>query len=190
MSNLFPTFDQFITRARKEALLQQTGKVYWLFGQSGTGKTTIAIELEKELHAQGKFVIVLDGDNLRSGLNSGLGFSTEDRIENIRRAAELAKILIQNGVIVICCFVCPLQSMRNLAREIIGSEFVEIWIHTSLETLMKRDTKGFYKKAIEGNMSNLTGINAEFEPSPHADIIIDTDDTSVNDSVQNILTRQ
>lgn len=146
MADIFPTFDKLLSRQDKESLLKQKGRVYWIYGQSGSGKTTIAIELERQLHALGKYTVVLDGDNLRSGLNHGLGFTTEDRLENIRRAAELAKILVQNGAIVICCFVCPLKSMRDLATEIIGKDFTEIYIKTSIETLIQRDTKGFYKK--------------------------------------------
>jgi adenylylsulfate kinase len=187
LKDIFPTFDKLLSRKVKETLLNQQGKVFWLFGQSGSGKTTIAIELEKQLHAQGKYTVVLDGDNLRSGLNAGLGFTTEDRMENIRRAAELAKILVQNGAIVICCFVCPLKSMRDLARDIIGDDFFEIYIKTSLETLIQKDTKGFYKKAQEGKMENLTGINSDFEEGVNSDIIIDTDKVKVEEAVQVIL---
>jgi adenylylsulfate kinase len=184
---IYPIHEKLISWGEKEILLQQQGHVYWLYGQSGSGKTTIAVELEKQLHAQGKYTVVLDGDNLRSGLNQGLGFTTEDRLENIRRAAEVAKILVQNGAIVICCFVCPLKSMRDLAREIIGNDFTEIYIKTSLETLIQRDTKGFYKKALEGKMENLTGINSEFEESEKVDILIDTDRMSVEEGVELIL---
>ena len=132
---------------------------------------------------------MLDGDNLRSGLNHGLSFTTEDRLENIRRAAEVAKILVQNGAIVICCLVCPLKSMRDLARDIIGKDFKEIYIKTSIETLMQRDTKGFYKKALEGKMENLTGINSKFEESEEADIIIDTYIINVKEGVSLILSQ-
>lgn len=187
MKDIFPTFDKLVSRESKETLLNQKGRVYWLYGQSGSGKTTIAIELEKQLHTQRKYTVVLDGDNLRSGLNQGLGFTTEDRLENIRRAAEVTKILVQNGVIVICCFVCPLQSMRDLAREIIGEDFIEVYIKTSLETLIQRDTKGFYKKAQEGKMDNLTGVNAEFEESKSPDLILDTDSINVDEAVFQIL---
>lgn len=187
MKDIFPTFDKLVSRESKETLLNQKGRVYWLYGQSGSGKTTIAIELEKQLHARGKYTVVLDGDNLRSGLNQGLGFSTEDRMENIRRAAELAKILVQNGAIVICCFVCPLKSMRDQAHDIIGEDFTEIYIKTSLQTLIQRDTKGFYKKAQEGKMDNLTGVNAEFEEGENTNIIIDTDRMSIEDSIKEIL---
>lgn len=187
MKGIFPVFDKLISRESKETLLNQKGHVYWLYGQSGSGKTTIAIELEKQLHTQGKYTVVLDGDNLRSGLNQGLGFSTEDRHENIRRAAELAKILVQNGAIVICCFVCPLKSMRELAHEIIGEDFTEIYIKTSIETLIQRDTKGFYKEALEGKMENLTGVNSEFEESEKVDIVIATDKMSVGEGVSEIM---
>ena len=187
MTNIYPTFSKLESRESKEKLLNQKGKVYWLYGQSGTGKTTIAIELEKIMSQEGKYVVVLDGDNIRSGLNAGLGFSTEDRMENIRRVAEVAKILVQNGAIVICCFVCPLKSMRDKAREIIGDDFNEVFIKTSIETLMERDTKGFYKKAREGKMENLTGVNAKFEEPEGDALVIDTDSSSVEESVKSIL---
>lgn len=189
MADIFPTFDKLLSRQDKESLLNQKGRVYWIYGQSGSGKTTIAIELERQLYVLAKYTIVLDGDNLRSGLNHGLSFTTEDRLENIRRAAEVAKILVQNGAIVICCLVCPLKSMRDLARDIIGKDFTEIYIKTSIETLMQRDTKGFYKKALEGKMENLTGINSKFEESEEADIIIDTDIINVKEGVRLILSQ-
>lgn len=185
--SIHPVYDKLVSREKKEQLLNQKGRVYWLYGPSGSGKTTVAIELETQFHMKGKYTVVLDGDNLRSGLNQGLGFSTEDRLENIRRASELAKIIVQNGAIVICCFVCPLQSMRDLARQIIGEDFTEIYIKTSLDTLIQRDTKGFYKKALEGNMDNLTGINAEFEESESMNLVIDTDRISVQEGVTLIL---
>ena len=189
MADIFPTFDKLLSRQDKESLLNQKGRVYWIYGQSGSGKTTIAIELERQLYVLAKYTVVLDGDNLRSGLNHGLSFTTEDRLENIRRAAEVAKILVQNGAIVICCLVCPLKSMRDLARDIIGKDFTEIYIKTSIETLMQRDTKGFYKKALEGKMENLTGINSKFEESEEADIIIDTDIINVKEGVSLILSQ-
>lgn len=189
MADIFPTFDKLLSRQDKESLLNQKGRVYWIYGQSGSGKTTIAIELERQLYVLAKYTVVLDGDNLRSGLNHGLSFTTEDRLENIRRAAEVAKILVQNGAIVICCLVCPLKSMRDLARDIIGKDFNEIYIKTSIETLMQRDTKGFYKKALEGKMENLTGINSKFEESEEADIIIDTDIINVKEGVSLILSQ-
>ena len=189
LKDIFPVFEKLISREKKEQLLDQIGRVYWLYGQSGSGKTTIAIKLERQLHALGKYTVVLDGDNLRSGLNHGLGFTTEDRLENIRRAAEVAKILVQNGAIVICCLVCPLKSMRDLAQDIIGKDFTEIYIKTSIETLIQRDTKGFYKKALEGKMENLTGINSEFEESEKADLIIDTDIINVKEGARLILSQ-
>lgn len=186
MSTIHPIFERLVPREEKEKLLGQKGKVYWLYGPSGSGKTTIAVDLERRLVDEGKFAVVIDGDNLRSGLNEGLGFSTEDRMENIRRAAELAKILVQNGVIVICCFVCPLRAMREKAKYIIGEDMIEVYIKTSLETLISRDTKGFYKKAQEGMMENLTGINAEFEEPLYADFIIDTDKSDVRQAMETL----
>ena len=187
MANIYPINKLMIQKNEQEILLNQKAKVYWLFGPSGSGKSTIALSLQKKLYEDGKYAILLDGDNIRSGLNAGLGFSTEDRMENIRRAAELAKILVQNGAIVICCFVCPLKAMRDLARDIIGEDFTEIYIKTSLETLIQRDTKGFYKKALAGKMENLTGVNSEFEEGDHSDLIIDTDKVGMEESVNLIL---
>lgn len=187
MSNIFPIFDTLIARNEFEQFLGQKGQVLWIVGQSGSGKSTIAAMLQRKLFEKGKYVIVLDGDNLRSGLNSGLGFSTEDRLENIRRAAEVSKLLVQNGAIVLACFVCPLEIMRDKAKEILGDDYCEVYIKTSLETLIKRDTKGFYKKALEGKMEQLTGINSEFEEPSHPDILIDTDIMSIEASVDLIL---
>lgn len=181
MSTIYPTFEKLLPREEKEKILGQKGRVYWMVGQSGAGKTTIAAALERQWTAEGKYVVVLDGDNLRSGLNSGLGFSKEDRLENIRRAAEVAKILVSNGAIVLACFVCPLESMRSVAKSILTHDFVEVYIKASIEVLVERDTKGFYKKALEGKMENLTGINSEFEEPKQADITIETAKYSVEE---------
>lgn len=177
MKMIYPTFDQFLNREKKELRLGQKGIVYWLYGPSGSGKTTIAVALEELLHTSGKFVVVLDGDNLRSGVNAGLGFSQEDRMENIRRAAEIAKILAQNGVVVICSFVCPLRAMRSMARTIIGSDFREIYIQTSITELIRRDTKGFYKKQLEEG-KDIMGFNGDFEEPESAELILSTEKLS------------
>ncbi len=184
MQEIHPIFEKLISQSDQEKLLRQQGRVYWIYGPSGTGKTTIAAAVQRKLYEQGKYAIVLDGDNLRSGLNAGLGFSTEDRTENIRRAAEVSKILKENGAIVLSCFVCPLRSMRDMARNIIGSDIAEVYVKTSLDILKERDTKGFYKKAAEGQMNNLTGINAEFEEPIQAEIVIATDELSPEQSIE------
>lgn len=186
MKDIHPIFDQLVSKSYQEKLLEQQGQVLWMYGPSGTGKSSIASALQRKLYDEGKFVIVLDGDNLRSGLNAGLGFSKEDRFENIRRASELSKLLKDNGVIVLACFVCPLISMREMAKEIVGHDMKEIYIKTSLHTLKERDTKGLYKKAMEGQMENLTGINAEFEEPANVDLTIDTERLSIDQSVSQV----
>lgn len=187
MTNIFPIHDLLISRKEKEDFLRQRAVVFWLFGPSGSGKTTIAVELEKRLFQHQKTAVVLDGDNLRSGVNQGLGFDKTDRMENIRRTAEIAKILVDNGIIVICSLVCPLQSMRTLAREILGEDYIEVYIKTSIDTLIERDTKGLYKKASEGKITNFTGVNATFEEGVESEIIIKTKTMNPQQAAEYIL---
>jgi adenylylsulfate kinase len=130
--SIFPT-DKILSREAKEKMLGQQGKAIWMTGLSGSGKTTIAIALEKELHLKGRLTQVLDGDNLRTGLNSNLGFSESDRMENIRRIGEVARLFVQSGLITICCFVSPTEEIRNRARTIIGeNDFMEVFVNASL----------------------------------------------------------
>ena len=155
---------KFYKRKDKESFLNQNSKVIWLTGLSGSGKTTIAIELEKELHQMGYLTQVLDGDNVRSGINNNLGFGEDDRLENIRRIAEISKLFVNCGVITINCFVSPTESIRQIARDIIGSDdYLEVFIDTPLEECEKRDVKGLYQKARKGEIKNFTGIDAPFE---------------------------
>lgn len=161
--NIHP-FNYLLPRQSKEELLKQRGQVLWFTGLSGSGKSTIAKEVEEKLHTQGFFSVVLDGDNIRSGLNSNLGFSEEDRLENIRRIAEVAKLFAANGVITICCFVSPTQQIRQQAKNIIGEkDFREIFVNTPIEECERRDVKGLYAKARQGEIKDFTGINAPFE---------------------------
>lgn len=154
--------------------------VIWLTGLSGAGKTTLATELEKKIIALGHHVILLDGDIIRNGLNSNLGFTEQDRIENIRRAAEVAKLFNDKGFSVICSFITPLNRMRALAKAIIGVQnFTEVFVDCSIETCEKRDIKGLYKKVRLKQIDNFTGISAGFEKPIHHDLVIDTEKNSV-----------
>ncbi len=186
--NIHP-FNHLLSRASKEHFLNQHAKVFWLTGLSGSGKSTIAKGLEQKLHSKGFFCVVLDGDNVRAGINSNLGFSNEDRIENIRRIAEVAKLFLQNGVIVICCFVSPTEEIRNLARTIIGEEdFKEIFVNTPVEECEKRDVKGLYAKARKGEIKDFTGVNAPFEVPANPDLEVLTKNKSAEESVNEVLT--
>lgn len=187
-NNIYSVFDEFLPRKAKEVLLNQYGKVVWLTGLSGSGKTTIAKNVEKTLHEQGFFTVVLDGDNTRAGINKNLGFSMEDRTENIRRIAEIAKLFVQNGTVVLCSFVSPTRSIRQMAKKIIGApDFIEVWVNTPLETCETRDVKGLYAKARKGEIKNFTGIDSPFE-SPEKDFIeLSTQNKTIEESTQMLL---
>jgi adenylylsulfate kinase len=163
-SHIHPVAHRLLQRADKEGLLGQHGLVVWMTGLSGSGKSTLAIALERRLHEQGRFAVVLDGDNVRTGINRNLGFSDADRTENIRRIAEVAKLFVQNGAVVICCFVSPTIAIREQAKAIIGAnDFHEAFIDTPLEECERRDVKGLYAKARAGEVKDFTGISAPFE---------------------------
>ena len=163
--NIHPVQDRLLHRSAKEQLLGQRGAVVWMTGLSGSGKSTLAIALERRLHALGRYAVVLDGDNVRTGINNNLGFSDADRTENIRRIAEVAKLFVQNGAVVICCFVSPTIAIREQARTIIGTDdFLEVFVDTPLEICEARDVKGLYAKARAGEVKDFTGISAPFEP--------------------------
>jgi len=185
--NLFPIFDDIIQRKDKENLLNQNSKVIWLTGMSGSGKTTIAKGLEKYLFSNGIMNQILDGDNIRVGLNKNLSFSEIDRTENIRRIAEVSKLFLNAGIVTINCFVSPLNNMRELAKEIIGKQdFIEIYVNTSLEKCKERDVKGLYKKALNGEIKNFTGIGSNYETPKNPDLEINTTDKSVNESIEEL----
>ena len=184
VKNIYPVFDRIYDRKVKEEILRQSAKVIWFTGLSGSGKTTLASNLEKELFFRRFFCQVLDGDNIRSGINNNLGFSEEDRLENIRRISEVSKLLINTGMITICSFISPTNEIRDMARSIIGeNDFIEIFLNTPLEVCEDRDTKGLYKKARAGIIKDFTGISSPFEAPEHPDIEIDTSTTSIKDSV-------
>ncbi len=186
-NNLFPT-NGILERASKELLLGQKGICIWFTGLSGSGKTTIAIELEKQLNLKGLLTQVLDGDNVRTGINSNLGFSDEDRIENIRRIAEVTKLFVNCGVITICCFVSPTNEIRAIAKKIIGEkDLVEVFVNTPLEICEKRDVKGLYAKARKGEVKDFTGISAPFEVPISPEIELNTADLTVIESARLII---
>ena len=188
IDNIHPIFDRLLSREDRETRLNQRAKVLWLTGLSGSGKSTIAQDLERQLHNQGYFAQVLDGDNIRSGINSNLGFTLEDRSENIRRIAEIAKLYLNSGIIALCSFISPTKEIHNFARSIIGPEnFVEVFINTPIEICEARDVKGLYKKARAGEIKGFTGIDSPYEAPENADIEILTADMTVEESSQQIL---
>ena len=188
MNEIYPIFDQMLSRSDKEKLLGQKGVMLWFTGLSGSGKSTVAIALERELQKRGLLCRILDGDNIRSGINKGLGFTAEDRRENIRRIAEVAKLFVDTGIITIAAFISPSNELRRMASDIIGAEdFKEVYISTPLEVCEARDVKGLYAKARRGEIKNFTGISAPFEAPEHPALSIDTSKVSLEDSVKQIL---
>jgi len=186
-NNVFPT-EGILQRSDKEKLLGQKGRAIWFTGLSGSGKTTIATALERELHQKGLLTQLLDGDNVRTGINSNLGFSDADRMENIRRIAEVTKLFVNSGIITICCFVSPTEVIRNVAKAIIGEpDFMEIFVNTPLAVCEQRDVKGLYAKARTGEIKEFTGISAPFETPANPALELRTVELSVAESVSRIM---
>ncbi len=186
-SNIHPIFDKLLQRSDKEQFLNQKAKVIWMTGLSGSGKSTIAQGLESMLFQKGYFTQVLDGDNTRSGINNNLGFSLEDREENVRRIAEVSKLFLNAGVVCVNSFVSPTYQIRQLAKDIIGEEdFLEIYINAPLEVCEARDVKGLYAKARAGEIKGFTGIDSPFEEPKTPFMEIRTDQISLEESVENI----
>lgn len=187
-NNIYPIFDRMMGREDKEALLKQRSVMVWFTGLSGSGKSTIAIALERELHQRGLLCRILDGDNIRSGINNNLGFSVEDRVENIRRIAEVSKLFIDTGVITIAAFISPNNELREMASSIIGKEnFLEIYVNTPIEECERRDVKGLYAKARKGEIKDFTGVSAPFEAPEHPALSLDTSVLSLEESVNKLL---
>lgn len=183
--NIHPVSEKMLPRESRENLLQQKAKVFWLTGLSGSGKSTLAIGLQNELHKAGKLCYILDGDNVRAGINSNLGFSDADRTENIRRIAEVARLFADAGIITLCSFVSPTVQIRELAKNIIGqNDFHEIYVNASLESCENRDVKGLYKKARAGEIKDFTGIHQPFEAPENPWLEIKTDKESFENSLQ------
>lgn len=175
-----------LSREDRVNLLGKKNKVIWFTGLSGCGKSTIANELSRKLHSDGRLVYILDGDNIRHGLNGDLGFSAEDREENIRRIGEVSKLLYDAGVTVLVCFISPYIKDRQKARELIGKDFIEVYVKCSLEQCEKRDPKGLYKKAREGVIKDFTGISAPYEEPENPEILLDTTTKNRQEAVQEI----
>ncbi len=187
-TTIFPVHHEILGRESKEELLKQRSKVIWLTGLSGAGKTTLAKHLEAALFTRGYLTQILDGDNIRTGINSNLGFSNQDRLENIRRIAEVSKLFMQCGVITINCFISPTEDIREIAREIIGrNDFIEIYVNSPLNICEARDVKGLYSRARKGEIKNFTGIDSPFDPPQNFDIEIRTDMISIEESVKRLL---
>ncbi len=188
LNTIYPIFDKMLSREDKEQLLRQRGIMIWMTGLSGSGKSTVAIGVERELHKRGILCRILDGDNIRAGINSNLGFSEEDRRENIRRIAEIGKLFVDTGIVTIACFVSPTLELRQMAREIIGEkDFREVYIATPLEECERRDVKGLYARARRGEVKDFTGISAPFEAPTHPDLSLDTSQMTLKDEVEAVV---
>ncbi len=187
-NNIYTVFDLIINKEQKEKLLNQRAKVLWFTGLSGSGKTTLGASVEKELFNKGYLTQILDGDNIRSGINRNLKFTEEDRVENIRRIAEVTKLFLNCGVIAINCFISPTKEARDMAKSIIGKEsLIEVYVSTPIEICEQRDTKGLYAKARKGEIKNFTGISSPFEVPENPDIIVNTAELTLEESTQKIL---
>jgi adenylylsulfate kinase len=176
LDNIHPIFEKILKKEDKEALLNQKGIVIWMLGLSGSGKSTLAKALETELHNLGFLTQLLDGDNLRSGINNNLSFSEADRLENIRRAAEVSKLFLNCGIVTICSFISPTHEIRSMAKNIVGSEsYYEVYVNAPLEICEQRDVKGLYKKARAGELKSFTGIDSPFEVPQNPNLELRTD---------------
>lgn len=186
--NIYPIYDKMMTRADKEQLLGQRGVMVWFTGLSGSGKSTVAMGVERELHARGILCRILDGDNIRAGINANLGFSADDRRENIRRIAEIGRLFVDTGIVTLACFVSPTRELRRLAADIIGEkDFREVYVSTPIEECERRDVKGLYRRARAGEVKNFTGVSAPFEAPEHPALCIDTSRLTLEESVRKVV---
>lgn len=185
--HIHPIYEKQLKRGDKEALLKQRGLVIWFIGLSGSGKSTLANGLENYLYSKGYITTLLDGDNLRTGINRNLGFSEEERTENIRRAAHVSKLFLESGIVTLCSLISPTEKIRSMAKEIIGREsYVEVFVNCPLETCEKRDVKGLYAKARRGEIHNFTGISSPFEQPVDPDIELRTDQYELEESLKKL----
>ncbi len=186
--DIYPIYDKMMTREDREKLLRQRGVMVWFTGLSGSGKSTVAIGVERELYKRGILCMILDGDNIRTGINSNLGFSVEDRRENIRRIAEIGKLFVQTGIVTLACFVSPTNEIREMARSIIGKDdFKEVYVSTPLEECERRDVKGLYARARRGEVKDFTGISSPFEAPICPTLSIDTSVLRLEESVREVV---
>lgn len=187
-TNIYPIYEKMMTRSDKEQLLGQRGVMVWFTGFSGSGKSTVALGVERELHKRGILCRILDGDNIRSGINKNLGFSADDRKENIRRIAEIGKLFVDTGVVTLSAFISPTNESRHMASEIIGADdFREVYVSTPLEVCEQRDVKGLYARARRGEIKDFTGVSAPFEVPEHPDLTLDTSVLTLEESVNKVL---
>lgn len=187
MENIYPIFDTILSRSDKEKMLKQKSIVIWMVGLSGSGKSTLARALENSLHEEGYLTQLLDGDNMRTGINNNLGFSPEDRTENIRRAAETAKLFMNAGLVTICSFISPTEDIRKMAKEIIGDGYVEVYVDCPVEVCEERDVKGLYAKARKGEIPEFTGISAPFDVPKNPEVVVDTANQTLEESHQKLV---
>ena len=187
-TNIYPIYDRMMTREDKEQLLGQRGVMVWFTGLSGSGKSTVALGVERELHRRGILCRILDGDNIRSGINRNLGFSAEDRAENIRRIAEIGKLFVDTGIVTLAAFISPTFESRKMAADIIGAaDFKEVYVSTPLSVCEQRDVKGLYARARRGEIKDFTGISAPFEAPEYPALSLDTSVLSLEESVNRVL---
>ena len=184
--NIHPIFESILKKGDKESLLNQRGIVIWLVGLSGSGKSTIARALENKLHQEKVPTQILDGDNLRLGLNHDLGFTDEERVENIRRTAEVARLFANCGVVTLCSFITPTEEIRKMARKIIGEDYFEVYVSCPIEECEARDVKGLYNKARKGEIPGFTGIDSPFEEPLDPQLILNTKKENIKESVENL----
>ena len=185
--NIYPEFARMLAKGDKEALLRQRGLVLWLYGLSGSGKSTLANALERKLHAEGFCTRILDGDNIRTGLNNDLGFSEKDRTENIRRIAEVAKLFLHTGIVTIASFITPAKALRQSAKEIVGAKhFIEVFLKCSYQECAQRDPKGLYAKASSGKLKDFTGHDSRFEEPEKPDLILNTEYDSLETCLEKL----
>ena len=187
MNNLFPIQTK-VSTAQRQQLLKQKAMLIWFTGLSGSGKSTLAVQLEAHLYAKGFATYLLDGDNVRTGLNKDLSFGDEGRVENIRRIGEVSKLMLDAGLIVLSAFISPFKADRDQVRQIVGAEnYVEVFVDTPLEICEQRDVKGLYKKARAGEVKNFTGIDSPYERPEKPDVVIPTHQMSVDESLTLLL---
>lgn len=183
MNNIYPITTK-VTTAQRHQLLKQRAKLIWFTGLSGSGKSTLAVQLEAYLHEKGFATYLLDGDNIRSGLNKDLSFTEEGRVENIRRIGEVSKLMVDAGLIVLSAFISPFKADRDQVRKIVGPEnYIEVFVDTPLDVCEQRDVKGLYKRARAGEVKNFTGISSPYEVPENPDAVIKTAEMSVEESI-------
>lgn len=186
--NIYPIENRMLSRQERQKMLGQRGVMVWFTGLSGSGKSTVALGVERELHRRGILCRILDGDNIRAGINSNLGFSPEDRRENIRRIAEVGKLFVDTGVVTLACFVSPTEEIRQMARQIVGADdFKEVFVSTPIEECERRDVKGLYARARRGEVKEFTGVSAPFEAPQHPALSIDTSVLPLEESIARVV---